>query len=280
MNSNIEIWGYSIPRSWLSEAEIVYLDSLPPTLPSVNWVWAEMDRVWKLFSLNNCKPLNGQLIAEFYSHPVWLMNGIFTAVDPVSSSHRSSIARYLSNTNAVNISDYGGGFGQLARSIISAKAACHVSIVEPYPTRVAKNLLDTEQKINLVNVLTVQSYDAIIAQDVLEHVEDPVELAFNIANAVKEGGLIIFANCFYPVIQCHLPSTFHLRHFFKYVMRSMGLSFSGVIDGAEHALVFIRNGNLDLASARSTERLSKLIAVTFNPIHRLASSAKHLTARL
>src|SRR5690606_22485283 len=77
--------------------------------------------------------------------------------------------------------------------------------------------------------------DVLVAQDVLEHVEQPIDLAIRMAQAVKPGGYLIFANCFWPVIKCHLPQTFYLRRSFRFVMRGLGLEFVGVIPGAEHA---------------------------------------------
>src|SRR5690606_34326321 len=100
------------------------------------------------------------------------------------------------------------------------------------------------------------AYDVVIAQDVLEHVEDPVLLASKLASAVRVGGTVLFANCFYPVIECHLPSTFHFRHTFRFVMRALGLSYVGSIRGAEHAKIFRRHGSIELKKARYAEMAS------------------------
>jgi 2-polyprenyl-6-hydroxyphenyl methylase/3-demethylubiquinone-9 3-methyltransferase len=113
-------------------------------------------------------------------------------------------------------------------------------------------------------------YDAVIAQDVLEHVEDPVRLAFDLATVACPGGLVIFANCFYPVIQCHLPSTFHLRHTFPYVMQFMGLEYLGRVPGAEHALAFRKRTQIVMKVARMAERLSKVFGPLLNKAHPLA----------
>ena len=34
----------------------------------------------------------------------------------------------------------------------------------------------------------------------MEHVENPIETALKIASKVSEGGLVIFAHCYWPVI--------------------------------------------------------------------------------
>jgi len=264
--SNIAIFGYPFPREWLSQAEIVYLEQLPMALPSVEWVWEELDRVWRNLSLDNRLSLQGQAIGRYYSHPVWLMNGVFTALDPASVSHRRSIARYLCHVEATLVGDFGGGFGELARAITVANPAATVCIVEPHPSRVMQEIIQTEHRIRLAPSLSDNRYDAIVAQDVLEHVEDPILLASEIAGAVRKGGRVIFANCFYPMIQCHLPSTFHLRHTFHWVMRALGLHYLGRVDGAAHAQVFERVGQLDFARARRAEAFSRLLGPVLNRV--------------
>ena len=262
--TDISIWGYSMPQSWLSQDEARYLTGLPQALPTVEWVWGEMDRVWQQIGLDNRTPLDHQPIGDFYKNPVWLMNGVFTALDPVSASHREAIARRLAASEAKFIADYGGGFGQLALAITRAVPGAKVSIIEPYPSRAGIEQLQSEPRIQFVSNISAESYDAIVAQDVLEHVADPIRLAGEIAGGVRKGGIVIFANCFYPVIQCHLPSTFHLRHTFPIVMKALGLRYVGRVDGASHAQVFERTGHLDIGSARRAERISRLLGPALN----------------
>jgi 2-polyprenyl-6-hydroxyphenyl methylase/3-demethylubiquinone-9 3-methyltransferase len=262
--TDISIWGYSMPQSWLSQDEARYLIGLPQALPTVEWVWGEMDRVWQQFGLNNRTTPDHQPIGDFYKHPVWLMNGVFTALDPVSASHREAIARRLATSGAKFIADYGGGFGQLALAITRAVPGAKVSIIEPYPSRAGIEQLQSEPRIQFVSNISAESYDAIVAQDVLEHVADPIRLAGEIAGGVRKGGIVIFANCFYPVIHCHLPSTFHLRHTFPIVMNALGLRYVGRVDGASHAQVFERTGHLDLGSARGAERISRILGPVLN----------------
>ena len=279
----ILIWDQEFPRSWLSKNSSKYLENLPESIPSVEWVWREMDRVWEQCGLNNRLPLKNQPIGDFYSHPVWLMNGIFTQLDPVSSDHRSAIAKYLQQVGVKNVADYGGGFGELALAITRAVSDAQVSIIEPYPSRLGIERIAGDASIRISSGLEPDCYDVAIAQDVLEHVDDPVELAWMIAGAVTSNGptygQVIFANCFYPVIQCHLPSTFHLRHTFRWVMRAMGLRYLGVVKDAAHAQVFERIGPLDLSKARSAERLSRVIGPVLNVTYGIFLRIKHLMLR-
>ena len=276
--ADISIWGYDFSRGWLSQTEAEYLVGLPQSLPTVEWVWQEMDRIWHHFRLDNFQPLSKQPIGEYYSHPVWLMNGIFTSSDPVSIAHRMAITRYLSQIKAKAIADYGGGFGSLALAVTQSISDASVSIVEPYPFKVGVERLRIVPRIKFVPDLTSGDYDAIVAQDVLEHVEDPVRLASEIAAAVRRGGEVIFANCFFPVIQCHLPSTFHLRYTFPYVMKALGLKHKGCVKGAEHAQIFIHTGQVNFARAQRAEALSRVLGPVINKV--LGCSARIKRVRL
>ncbi len=266
--NGVNLWGSTIPREFLNQAEYDYLASLPQRLPTVEWVWSEMDRVWEQLKLNNALPLAGQAIGDYYKHPVWVMNGVFTRLDPVSAGHRSAIASYIAQTGAANIADYGGGGGALAQALMRSMPNAKVSLIDPYPSRVSVGYLKNEPEIHFVSELSALGYDAIIAQDVLEHVEDPVRIAFDIAEAVREGGKAIFANCFSPVIQSHLPTTFHLKHTFHLVLRAMGLRYLGRVEGAAHAQVFERRGQLKLAGARRVETISRLLRPILNAVAR------------
>jgi len=238
-----------------------------------------MDRIWHHYGLDNRQPLSKQAVSEFYSHSVWLMNGVFTQLDPVSHGHRTSIARYLKHRGVGTIADYGGGFGALASAIKDTIPIVDVVIVEPYPCQAAIERFKEESRIRFVDNLSNGCYEAVIAQDVLEHVEFPIQLAYQIADAVRPGGIAIFANCFYPVIQCHLPATFHLRHTFRWVMERMGLRYIGVVEGAAHAQIFERNGRLDMNKASSAERLSRVGGTIINGTRAALSYIKRSVVR-
>lgn len=279
MISHIELWGTSIPDSALSEIEINYLQQLPQKLPSVAWVWEEMNSVWDGYQLNNRLPLSGQAIAEFYSHPVWLMNGFYSSLDTDSLSHRDAIAKYIIDHNASVIADYGGGFGELALKIARQSKQASIDIIEPFPSNYAIHRLSGHRQVTIQQRLRENHYDVIVAQDVLEHIEDPIALAFQLSEALKTEGLVIFANCFYPVIKCHLPSTFHLRHTFSLIMRAYGLSYMGSVTGAEHALVFRKSSALNQPAARRLEKISRLLHPLINIARSSLSKLKTLLSR-
>jgi 2-polyprenyl-6-hydroxyphenyl methylase/3-demethylubiquinone-9 3-methyltransferase len=172
-----------------------------------------------------------------------------------------------------NIADYGGGFGELALAITSKNSITQVTIIEPYPSDICIQRIQGRNNIKLKDIL-LSDFDAIVAQDVLEHVEDPLGLAIHLVDNVKQDGLVIFANCFHPVVKCHLPKTFHFRHTFPWVMNALGLKFIGRIEGAQHAQVFKKVHNTDLVSARRAELVSKYIGPTLNAIYSFLSTIR------
>ncbi len=260
----IVIWGVSLPTVALQQAEINYLEkAVTLERPPVEWIWQEMDRVWNALGLENGRALQGQSIGEFYSHPVWVVNGVFSAVDPVSVQHRDSIVEFVSRIGMKRVADYGGGFGELALRLHAVAPKIQIDIVEPYPSKLGMLRVAGKAGIQFINELDGQ-YDCVIAQDVLEHVEQPLLLTEQMVQAVKMGGHLIFANCFYPVIKCHLPSTFYLRHTFNCVVRGMGLKFEGRVDGANHALVFKRVGKIEENKLILLNSIAKLIGPLLN----------------
>lgn len=276
--AGLKVWGFDLPVVELGADVRAYLGALPVARPTVEWVWAEMDRIWRDFGLDNRNFLSKQPIAAYYSHPVWTMNGIFTATDPVSVGHRTAIASHLVALHPARVADYGGGFGELALAIAVRRPETRVDIVEPFPSPMGVARVAHLPQVGFVRDTGEGGYDAMIAQDVLEHVEDPIGLAAQLAESVRPGGWLIFANCFFPVIECHLPRTFFLRHTFRWVMEAMGLRFLGVVRGAEHALVFERRGELDPTAARRAEGRARLIGpfLNFPPLNLVLRGFKKL----
>ena len=273
---NNTLWGVNIPADLLSESDKKYLQKMPINLPTVEWVWAEMDRIWDYYKLDNRKALEPQTIAQFYSHPVWLMNGIFTSLDPVSEKHRDLISQFTQDKKFKVIADYAGGFGELALKMAKKSPGANIKIVEPYPSAYGLERLKGIKNIEVISELGINEYDVIIAQDVLEHVEAPIELAIALTEAVKDNGLVIFANCFYPVIKCHLPKTFHLRHTFHYIMKVYGLEYQGRLTGAKHIQIFKKSGKVNANKARTAEKISYIVGGSINFLRNLLSKIKKI----
>ena len=54
-------------------------------------LWKMMDIVWDEMGCDNSN-LEPDKIAEYYSYPIWTLNGLFIEQDDVSMGHREAIA--------------------------------------------------------------------------------------------------------------------------------------------------------------------------------------------
>lgn len=260
----LEIWGHQIPMRLMSPADAEYLSrfkTAPP--PPVEALWKEMDDIWHELALDNRAPLGSQRIADYYRHPVWILNGLYSASDEASLQHRRLIAEFVHSLGALRIGDYGGGFGQLAICLAEANPVASIEIIEPFPSAVGRSRIAHLPNVEISAALGT-GYDVLVAQDVLEHVEDPIALALALTAAVKPDGHLIFANCFYGFIQCHLPRTFHLRHTFPFVLRAAGLRYLGPLPQAGHIQVFQKTGDVNVTAVRTRERISSVVGRVLN----------------
>lgn len=258
------LWGQHLPDELLTVAEqeeLARWDATRP--PSVEDIWRRMDEAWE-------NTIHEALATRaFYRHPIWLINGVFTAADETSHRHRQAIATWIGSRSGARVADIGGGLGELALAIAQRAESVEVDIVEPFAHPLARARCASCGRLRYVDSLA-GPYDFVIAQDVLEHVDDPIGLALEAVNASRPGGYVIFANCFYPVIKCHLPKTFHLRHTFAWVVAPLGITYVERIRGAEHALVFRRDKGIpDLAAVRWREKVSRCFGPPTNILHAL-----------
>ncbi|MBQ0725146.1 MAG: methyltransferase domain-containing protein, partial [Cycloclasticus sp.] len=201
-------------------------------------MWYLMDLVWDNYACNN-KKLNWNNITKFYSHPVWLLNGLFIEQDKVSMGHRRAISAWVLQNGFKKTVDYGGGFGTLARLIAEKDNKITVDVFEPHPSVFGLKRANQFDNINMIEKLG-GNYDCLLSTDVLEHVDDPLNDFSKMIGGVKVGGYLLVANCFHPVIKCHLPQNFHFRFTFNIFARLMGLKVKGVLEGS-HATIFQKN---------------------------------------
>jgi 2-polyprenyl-3-methyl-5-hydroxy-6-metoxy-1,4-benzoquinol methylase len=205
-------------------------------------VWKLIDEIWDELGCDN-KVFDHEKYRLFYSHPIWLFNGIFIEQDKLSCQHRNAIAEWITNNNE-NIRlilDYGGGYGTLARFIASRNNEIRVDIYDPHPHELAIKISEKYHNIYFIDIIA-NNYDCLISTDVLEHCHDPLIVFMEMIHSVKIGGFLIIANNFSPVIKCHLPSTFHLRVTFKYFALLLGLRLIGPCKES-HATIYqkVRN---------------------------------------
>lgn len=238
----------------LSEAEQCYLNTVfcqYQGYPSLQQIWTLMDEQWQAYK---CDPNQmDRRIAAFYRHPVWLLNGLFIEQDEQSLLHRHAFKEWVTAHSPVRVADFGGGFGGLARLIGVALPNAHVEIVEPHPHPAAMARAADMPNVRFVAELRGY-YDILVATDVFEHVPDPIGLAATTAAHLQVGGRYLIANCFSPVIQCHLPQLLHLKIGWDEAMRAMGLQ---PMEKVEYGRAYQRLGELDLSAARASEVLAK-----------------------
>ena len=228
--------------------------------PDLEDIWRMMDLVWAEMECDN-RQINRDKISRFYSHPIWLMNGFFIEQHSLSMQQRSAIAHWVKQSLEIqSVLEYGGGFGTLARLISETRENLTVDIYEPYPHNLSILKIQKYSNIHFIQNIERQ-YDCLISTDVLEHVTDPLHLFSQMIGHVKLQGYLIIANCFYPVIECHLPETFHFRHSFDHFAKMMGLEVIGICQGS-HGTIYQKV--LDQPPAWSTIRkIEKLSKISF-----------------
>lgn len=189
-------------------------------LPGLDAVWALMDEAWRR---HGCDPqAMDARITAFYRDPVWLLNTWFIEHDAESLAHRQRFAAWVARQAPQRVADIGGGGGTLARAIAAACPQARVEIVEPHPHPALARRLAGDARVAYVPALQGR-YDVMLATDVFEHVPDPVGMLTEVLAGLRPGGAILIANCFWPVIACHLPQTFHLRYAWPAVCAALGL---------------------------------------------------------
>src|SRR4029079_10068652 len=80
-------------------------------------------------------------------------------------------------------------------------------------------------------------------------------MVYETANHLKRGGIYLTANCFYPIIKCHLPVTFHFQRSWNLAMRVMKLYPREAVG---YGFAFQKTGNAGLQGARVVEVVSRL----------------------
>ncbi|TYB33443.1 MAG: class I SAM-dependent methyltransferase [Flexistipes sinusarabici] len=233
-------------------------------------MWYLMDLIWDDYGCDN-KNLDWEKVGKFYSHPVWLLNGLFIEQHDVSMGHRHAISDWIIKNDFKNVVDYGGGFGTLARLIAQKNNHINMDIYEPYPSDFGLKRASEFENIRIIDKLG-DDYDCLVATDVLEHVPDLLVNFAEMIKSVKLSGYLVIANNFQPVIKCHLPQVFHFRYTFNQLAKMMGLEVIGALKDS-HATIFkkVEEKELNWKKIRFYERLSKItfpVIETLKPILR------------
>lgn len=234
-------------REWLDSTIAKY----PDGELSVEQMWKLLDDIWKEFKCDQF--WDDDMVGKFYSHPVWLLNGLHIEGDPISLSHRVSMCNWVRSKRFKRIADFGGGFGGLARLIGENCNDCEVEIIDPFPNEVGVHLAKKLKNVNYFNKLN-GTYDLIIATDVFEHINDPLQVLYDTSKHLHRDGSYLIGNCFEPVILCHLPSTFHFGSSWDIVLKHLGLIPK---EKVAYARAYKITENLNMSKARRAESRSK-----------------------
>jgi hypothetical protein len=235
--------------------------------PNLQQLWQLMDEPWQALG---CDPAHlDERVSAYYNHPVWLLNGLFIEQDPESLAHRQAFTLWAAAKRPSRVADYGGGYGGLSRLLGAALPEAQVEVVEPHPHPAAIALASDTPNVRYVPELT-GSYDLLIATDVFEHVPDPIGLAASTAAHLRIGGMYLMANCFAPVIACHLPQHFHLSIGWDQAMRAMGLQPKGKV---RYGCAYEHTGELDEQAARRVEALARRVYPWVKPLPKARARA-------
>jgi len=230
--------------------------------PSLENLWKIMDEIWDEF---NCDPKNlDYRVDSFYRHPVWLLNGLFTDQHKLSISNREVFTKWVYDKKPKRVADYGGGFGSLARMIAKSCVDTKVEVIEPHPHKLAFEKAKYYKNLSYKKKLEGE-YDIIIATDVFEHVQDPLGLAAETSNYLKKNGYYLIANCFQPVIKCHLPQSYHFYHTFDKALLAMNFK---IVEKIIYGTVFSLDQKLNLDKSRKIEKKSKKLWLVTKYFHR------------
>ena len=227
-------------------------------LDDLEQMWYLMDLIWDDYHCDN-KNLNWDKIGEFYSHPVWILNGLFQEQHALSMQHRHAISDWIIKKEFEKVVDYGGGFGTLARLIAHKDVNIHVDIYEPHPSDFGLKRVNEYVNIDMIDTLDI-NYDCLLSTDVLEHVPDPLSDFYMMIESVKMSGYLVIANAFQPMIQCHLPHNFHFRYTFDIFAKLMGLKVIGKLEGS-HAMIYqkVLDDEPNWKKLRLWEKISKCV---------------------
>ena len=239
-----------------SEIEKLLLREDKEIQSDLEQMWYLMDLIWDDYDCDS-ENLDWDNIGKFYSHSVWLLNGLFIEQDEESMGHRHSISDWIVENNFKNVVDYGGGFGTLSRLVAEKDKEIVMNIYEPHPSEFGLKRANEFSNINIIGELGGQ-YDCLMSTDVLEHVPDPLNDLSNMIKSVKVGGYLVIANCFFPVIKCHLPQDYHFRYTFNTFAKMMGLELVGHLEGS-HATIFrkVEKKEFSWKKLRFYEQVSK-----------------------
>ena len=256
-SSKIICLGAKVPSNLYPTSSHNYLSLFPSLIP-IEELFAEMDRVWLDCLNGHGKVFSDKFFADFYSHPVWCLNSVFSSVDQASVHNREALIEALRLLSIEAVADMGGGYGVFLQMLKERLPSLRVVLCEPYIDQQIESEL-SKKNIEVVRQTPTQVC-AYVFIDVLEHLVKPLQYLKEILSIAKPGSFFIFGNCFYPFIKCHLPSSFYLRHTFIFAAGLMGLKYISDVKEAEYIQIFQLRSNTNV-SPRTVALLARAKAM-------------------
>lgn len=255
----------SVDKEKLNNKEKDFLDTVfrkYKGFPSLSEIWKLMDDIWIEYGCD--QNIIDDKVFRFYKHPVWLLNGLFIQQDLESQENIKKISKFIIKNNPKKILDYGGGFGNLARYLGKNLPLSKIDIFDPHPSNLALFYASKLKNVNYVENLT-EKYDFIIATDVFEHLDNPIESLKITLNNLETNGKYLIANCFEPVILCHLPKLFYLNFSWDLIMKELGFD---TICNVAHGKVFKKVRISDCKKVEMISNFSRKIYPIINLVPR------------
>ncbi|MDD4762024.1 MAG: methyltransferase domain-containing protein [Candidatus Pacebacteria bacterium] len=242
-----------IKQENMSQAERDYFEAVLNNgeAPDLEGMWKLLDAAWDECGCR--QDVMDERVDAFYKHPVWLLNGLFIEQHAESLNNRRVFTEYVAGLKPKRVADFGGGYGTLARMIRLRCPDAEVNIIEPHPHPAAVKLAERTANVKYLSDFCGE-YDVLIATDVFEHVPDPLKVIERTAAHLSLRGEYVIANCFWPVIRCHLQSTFHFRYTWDVALASMNLRPGKVV---AYGRAYKRGGPVFAEAARGIERRSR-----------------------
>lgn len=233
----IKCLGQGVDSEFYPKAALEYLLDFQEMI-SHEEMCRQLDQHWDETLKKHRGQKEDAFYADFYSHPVWALNSVFSETDPASVMNRRALIRSIVELRIGTVADMGGGYGAFLRMIKTCHATAGIDcfLSEPY---IDREVAEALQGLGITTSETIPAgKDAYIFLDVLEHLEHPLEYLDSVIRAAKPTSYFFFGNCFYPVIKCHLESTFYLRESFVAAARMMGLERLGCVQKAPYIEVW------------------------------------------
>lgn len=233
------------------------------TALSIPELWILMDKAW-----DEDPPQTHETLLNYYSHPVWWLNSKIEETDAISIQHRLLAVMLAEDYKARKALDRGGGYGLLVKMAhhLLPKTEIHLEDVIN-----AEALAQQLAHLPRVHVVThVQPpYDVIWSTEVFEHLEAPLQEVYDLNQLLRVGGALITSYSFYPMIKCHLPQNYYLRHVFHRLIPLMGFKLSRFERPSVTVWVFEKTATCSLARLRLIKILMTVLYIPLLLLNKL-----------